>query len=132
MKFERDDYCFVCGEENPKSLKIKFVKKDGQVFARCSFPREYQGYKNIIHGGIIALVLDEAMAHLQGFEERFLTGKLQVRFFSPLLAGEEVEVRAWIEKKRKKVVLAKSEMVKVKDRKKVAEAKGLITVLREE
>ena len=108
------------------------MKKDGQVFARCSFPREYKGYKNIIHGGIIALVLDEAMAHLQGFEERFLTGKLQVRFFSPLLAGEEVEVRAWIEKKRKKVVLAKSEMVKVKDRKKVAEAEGLITVLREE
>ena len=72
---KRDNFCFVCGEENPKGMHLKFQKCQDKVYARFSFEKYYQGYNNIVHGGVISLVLDEAMAYLQGREERFLTGK---------------------------------------------------------
>ncbi len=131
MKVERDDYCFVCGRENPKGMHLEFKKSKGRVHAEFFLPKEYQGYNGIIHGGIISLILDEAMAHLQSFEERFLTGKIVVKFFSPLLAGEEVVVDAWIEKDKGRFKVTKAVMFKKGKGEKVAEAEALMFVRRE-
>jgi len=127
----RDNYCFVCGKENPKGMHLSFERGEGKVYARFSLPEYYQGYNRVIHGGIISLILDEAMAHLQTLKERFLTGKLTVKFHSPLMADEEVEVEAWIEEERRRFKITKAVMRKVKDGKKVAEAEAVMFVVRE-
>ena len=126
----RDNYCFVCGKDNPKGMHLKFERRDGRVFSTFSLPPEYQGYNNIIHGGVISLILDEAMAHLQSLKERFLTGKLTVKFHNPLMAGEEVEVEAWIEEERRRFKITKAVMRK-RSGEKVAEAEALMFVVRE-
>ncbi len=130
-EIKRDNFCFVCGKENPKGMHLKFLKENGKVSARFSLPNFFQGYNNIIHGGIIALILDEAMAHLQGEEERFLTGKLSVRFLTPLLVNEEVEVSASIKEEHKRYKIATAKMVKTKTGEKVAEAEAIMFVLKE-
>jgi acyl-coenzyme A thioesterase PaaI-like protein len=130
-ELRRDNYCFVCGKENPKGMHLSFKRESGKVYSRFSLPKYYQGYDNVIHGGIISLILDEAMAYLQNYEERFLTGRITVRFHNPLYVGEEVEVRAEIMKERKRFKITKAEMVRVSDGKKIAEAEALMFVIRE-
>jgi len=127
----RDSYCFVCGRENPRGMHLSFERREGKVYSRFSLPKYYQGYENVVHGGIISLILDEAMAHLQGPDERFLTGKITVKFHSPLLVGEEVFVKAWVDSDRRRYRITKAVMKKA-DGKVVAEAEALMFVLREE
>ncbi len=129
-ELRRDRYCFVCGEENPRGMHLKFERRNGRVYSRFSLPKFYQGYDNVIHGGIISLILDESMAYLQKLEERFLTGRITVKFHSPLLVGEEVEVEAWVEKERKRFKVTKAIMKKVSGER-VAEAEALMFVFRE-
>ncbi len=130
-KLRRDNYCFVCGKDNPKGMHLEFNRLKGKVFSRFSLPKHYQGYDGIIHGGIICLILDESMAYLQGEKERFLTGKITVRFHSPLRFGEEVEVVAEVKEEKRRFKITKSRMVRVKDGKLIAEAEALMFVLRE-
>ena len=56
----RWDMCFGCGQKNPIGLKLMF-KLDGKM-ARAEFtPRDdFQGWPGVLHGGIIAMILDEA------------------------------------------------------------------------
>jgi uncharacterized protein (TIGR00369 family) len=102
---EDDHYCFVCGEDNPSGLHLKFSLLDGIV--RTEFiPRKiHQGYKDIVHGGIISALLDEAMvkaALLQGMPA--VTAEITVRFRSPLPAGKRVFVEAAIIKLNKRII----------------------------
>ncbi|WP_456437726.1 PaaI family thioesterase [Desulfurobacterium sp.] len=127
---KRDNFCFVCGEENPKGMHLKFNRYSNRVESTFSLDKIYQGYDNIIHGGIISLILDEAMAYLQSKEERFLTGRITVRFHNPLLAGEEVKVKAWIKKDRKRIKETCAVMEKL-DGTKIAEAEAIMFVRRE-
>jgi len=127
----RDNFCFVCGRENPKGMHLKFRRESGKVFSRFSLPEYYQGYGGIVHGGIIALILDEAMAHLQDYQERFLTGKLTVKFHSPLKVNEEVIVESWIEESKKRFKVTKAKMVRVKDSELIAQAEAIMFVKKE-
>ena len=130
-ELRRDNFCFVCGQENPKGMHLKFHRENGRVRARFSLEKYYQGYDSVIHGGIISLILDEAMAYLQNYEERFLTGKITVRFYNPLFVGEEVEVTAEIKEDRRRIKITRAQMVRVSDGKKIAEAEAIMFVKRE-
>jgi len=53
-------HCFVCGLENPFGLKLRFYTSGpGEVTAEYTVPLEYQGYPGVVHGGIVAAMLDE-------------------------------------------------------------------------
>ena len=53
--------CFVCGESNAAGLKLRF-ETDGRIVRTRFHPRpEHAGFKGVVHGGIIATVLDEVM-----------------------------------------------------------------------
>jgi len=78
-------HCFVCGVENPIGLHIKFYETaPGEVTADFCLPINYQGYPGIVHGGVIAAILDEAAgrAHMGPVDTpRFLfTAKMDVRY----------------------------------------------------
>ncbi|MDA8168588.1 MAG: PaaI family thioesterase [Nitrospiraceae bacterium] len=98
MKLLDDSYCFACGRENPGGLRLVF--ETGGRGVRTSFTpqKKHQGYKDIVHGGIITTLLDEAMAHAairKGFEP--LTAEITVRFKNPLYTGEQADIEGWIE-----------------------------------
>lgn len=95
-----DGLCFGCGQDNPIGLKLAF-QWDGTT-ARAEFTpaKNYQGWSNIIHGGIIATMLDEAMGHaaLYGGFSDFLTAKLQVNFKRPAVVNERLIITASVVK----------------------------------
>ena len=78
-------HCFVCGIENRFGLHLKFYDTaPGEVTTECILPAEYQSYPGIVHGGIIAAMLDEAAGRSQmgGIDEpRFMfTARLQIHY----------------------------------------------------
>lgn len=77
--------CFVCGVSNPVGLKLKFYQTaPREVTAECKIPEKYQGYPGIVHGGIVASILDEIAGRAfmgVGENPRFMyTAKMQVRY----------------------------------------------------
>lgn len=83
--------CFVCGKENPKGLKLDIKIKDGITFAEFFLGHEYEGYPNIIHGGIIAAILDDMMANTKFLEGYILyTVELNVKYLKHCLVGEKL------------------------------------------
>jgi acyl-coenzyme A thioesterase PaaI-like protein len=92
-------HCFVCGIENPIGLHLKFYETGpGEVTADLNLPSTYQGYPGIVHGGIIAAMLDEAAgrAHMGPVEApRFMfTGKLDVRYRKNVPVGKPLRLVA--------------------------------------
>ena len=53
--------CFVCGRENPIGFKLQFERDGNGVSARLTPGRDYQGFGGVLHGGIIAALMDDAM-----------------------------------------------------------------------
>jgi acyl-coenzyme A thioesterase PaaI-like protein len=86
--------CFVCGVANPAGLQLHF-ETDGQS-ARCQFtPRpEHVGFKDTVHGGLLATVLDEIMVWAIGVQKRQFTycAELNVRFHHPARPGDALSV----------------------------------------
>ncbi len=121
---EDDHYCFVCGEKNPYGLHLHFSLHDGKVMTEFIPQKIHQGYKDIIHGGIISALLDEAMvktALLQGMPA--VTAEITVRFRNPLMAGERVSVEASILNMNKKIIETSS-VIKRGDNTVIAEGRA--------
>jgi uncharacterized protein (TIGR00369 family) len=89
--------CLVCGQKevNPGTLNIRFkVTKEGveTEFTPCT---HQEGYKNVVHGGIITAVLDETIGWAVAVQRKkyFVTGELNVRFLRPLRVGTKAIVK---------------------------------------
>ena len=51
--------CFACAPDNPIGLRLEFFE-DGEEFVSYWEPdKNYQGWNNVLHGGIQATLLDE-------------------------------------------------------------------------
>ena len=95
-------YCFVCGKENKGGFGLTFYKKGNHVETTVKVPQKFNGYKNIVHGGIVSTLLDEVInwaAYALSEERKYcVTAEMTVRFEKPipvekelLLWGEVVE-----------------------------------------
>jgi uncharacterized protein (TIGR00369 family) len=84
--------CFVCGESNAIGLNLRF-ETDGRIVRTRFTPRlEHIGFKEVVHGGIIATLLDEIMVWAVAVETKHFgyCAELTVRYQKPLRPGEEV------------------------------------------
>lgn len=94
---QADNPCIGCGAANPRSLRLAFDldREQRRVTGRFTLDREYQGSNHILHGGITALILDEAMGKLNRLNGgRAVTAELQVEYLRPIATGEEITVEA--------------------------------------
>lgn len=99
-----DSMCFCCGRENPDGLGLGFSYDGQEISTTISFPKRFQGYRDIVHGGLLSTVLDEVMVTLLiRMGQLAATAELRVRFLRPLKVGEPIEVRAWLVEKRGRV-----------------------------
>jgi uncharacterized protein (TIGR00369 family) len=90
-------FCFVCGVENPSGLHIKFYDAGpGEVMAECTVPVQFQGYPGVVHGGVVAALLDEVAGRSQMGEPddpRFMfTAKLNVRYRKNVPVGKPLRL----------------------------------------
>lgn len=106
MAFIDNDYCFACGAENPIGLHLRFEQVEEKFVARKTLAREFQGYANVAHGGIVTTMLDEAMGNFvqTKFRQMALTGRIEVRYHYPTPVEQELTISAWQEAQRRNIV----------------------------
>jgi len=105
VKLGVDDMCFACGKLNPIGLKLDFHFDGEDYVTRFEVKPEYQGWAGLVHGGLLATVLDETMARLLWERDlNAITGRLTVRYHRPVKIGEALTIRARITKQRPRLI----------------------------
>jgi acyl-coenzyme A thioesterase PaaI-like protein len=88
--------CFVCGLANAYGLKLRFYTTgENEVTAEYTVPEHYQGYPGVVHGGIVAAMLDEAAGRslMGGSPPRFMyTARMEIRYRKNVPVGEKLRV----------------------------------------
>jgi acyl-coenzyme A thioesterase PaaI-like protein len=91
-------HCFVCGVENPFGLHLVFHQTGaGEVMADFIAPEHFQGYPGVVHGGIVAAMLDEisGRAHMgdDPSKPRFMfTARLELRYRRNVPVGQPLHL----------------------------------------
>lgn len=88
--------CFACGTRNPVGLNLAFSREGQEVRAAWTPRPEFAGYKGVVHGGLSATVLDEAMTWACAVASRRFcyAAEMTVRYRAPVRPGETLTVRA--------------------------------------
>lgn len=111
LKLEDDRMCFCCGAENAIGLKLAFEMTPGGRMRTVWTPRkEHQGFKDIVHGGLVATVLDEVMIrmlYLSGIEA--VTAEMETKLIRPLLAGRDYRFEGWLVEDKGRLVTTEAE-----------------------
>lgn len=109
---ENNDFCFVCGIKNPFGLRVKPQIIDGgeTVTIECTPPSHLQGWTDVLHGGIISTLLDEAITYvgIATFGKPAVTAQLDVRFRNPSPTGVKLTVSAKRTKASRRLVFAEA------------------------
>ena len=120
--------CFACGQRNPYGIHMVFRREDNTIVSDFS-PREaYQGFPGILHGGIVAVVLDEALNRTSLLAEQpawTMTGRLDIRYRRYVPYGPLLRVRATLGMQRRRMTQASGRLTLAADESVVfAEAQG--------
>jgi uncharacterized protein (TIGR00369 family) len=92
--------CRIAGSANPEGLQLKFrMIENGDIEAEFACERRFQGYSEIVHGGVIAAMLDSAMVNsLFARRMNAVTAELNVRYRGPVKLDIPATVRGRIAK----------------------------------
>jgi uncharacterized protein (TIGR00369 family) len=116
--------CFVCGDKNDIGLKVQFFQKEGKAVAEFVPSKNFEGYADILHGGIISTLLDEVM--IQSILAKgilSITSHIEVKFKNPARTGEKLLLEGNIQRERGSLILTEGKIFRP-DGCIVAEGKG--------
>lgn len=107
-------HCFVCGVANPYGLQLRFNESGpGEVTAEYTVPERYQGYPGVVHGGIVAAMLDEVCgrAHMGGDPPRFMfTARLEIRYRHNVPVGKPLRLVGRVARSKTRIATASGEI----------------------
>ena len=124
--------CFGCGGDNAAGMKLTFEQDNvnRRIVGHFVLGERYQGGGGMAHGGIIAVLLDEAMGKVCRFRDvRAVTAELSVEYLKPLSVDKEIVVEGReVEMQGRNLFLAGE--IRNEDGEVLARAKGRFVVLR--
>ncbi len=117
-------YCVACSLLNEKGLHLNFEADDDGVVAHFECDRDCEGYPGILHGGIIATILDGAMGNclfVRG--QAAVTVEMTTRFRHPIYINRQATVNARLVRNADPLYLLEAEIVQDGQVKATAEGK---------
>jgi len=97
------NHCFGCGGANDFGMKLTFeLDQEAQRSAgKFVLGPRYGGGAGFAHGGIIAVLLDEAMGKISKLtDERAVTAELSIEYRKPVPVDAEIVVSGWQESEK--------------------------------
>jgi acyl-coenzyme A thioesterase PaaI-like protein len=123
MEVRFDGHCFGCGPLNMDGLRLTFVPGPEGSVAEYVVPDRFQSWAGMGHGGITALMLDEAVGWAAWHAGHpGVTGRLQVSYRRPLKLGEKVRIVGKMERVRRSLVYVTAFIENRDDHSRVADA----------
>ncbi len=121
---KRYSQCFICGDKNPFGLNVEFYQKNDKVVGEYIVSDHFQGYKNILHGGILSALLDEVMIKsILAQDILTLTCEIKVRFRKPVKIGQRLFLEGKPTENKGRILLAEGK-IRNEDDEIVATAEG--------
>lgn len=106
--------CFICDNNasNPRSLRLSLLwdEESKTVCIPCEPDESWCGFSNVVHGGLIATVLDEAMAWVVKMhtEEWAFTADCHIRYKSAVAPGNRYMATAGVTESARRKILARA------------------------
>lgn len=100
--------CFGCSPDNQHGLQMNFFE-DGEFIIAEWEPKDFfQGYFNVLHGGIQATLIDEIASWFVYVKLKTsgITSKLEIRYKNPVYTDKgKITLKARLKEKRRNIVL---------------------------
>lgn len=92
------DACFGCGPGQPDGVGLELASRGDHALARVVLDEHLSGPPGAAHGGIPALILDEALGTTVNLlhQRPSVTGTLTVEYLAPTPIGAPVDAEAWL------------------------------------
>ncbi len=121
-----DGHCVGCGPQSAIGLHMQFVRaEDGSVSSRVTVPQRFQGWRDVVHGGIVALVLDETMAYAAAANGALgMTAELKMRFRREVPVGRPLIARGAVLWQRRTILALEATLATEDDETVLASAEG--------
>jgi uncharacterized protein (TIGR00369 family) len=90
--------CFGCGPANDTGLHLEFfLGEDGLVVGLPTVPNTYEGPVGLVHGGIIATMLDEAMSKaVRARGVIAMTRQMEIEYLRPVPSGTPIRIEGQV------------------------------------
>jgi acyl-coenzyme A thioesterase PaaI-like protein len=122
--------CYGCGTENPMGLRLELSFENGECRARLHVKPELTGWREYLHGGVLAAALDEMMGKIVWKHNlAAMTGRLTVRYRQAVRVGEDIDLIGRIDKVGSRLVRTTAE-ARLLDGTVVADAEALYIRIR--
>lgn len=100
-----DGFCFGCGQNNHIGLKLSFTWDGKTVKTMFTPDKVYQGWRGIVHGGIITCMLDEAAAYAVFYRgAKCITARMTVQFKRPAEVEKPLVITASVVRNTRKLI----------------------------
>jgi uncharacterized protein (TIGR00369 family) len=87
--------CFVCSPTNPIGLRVRFALEGQRVTGEFVPSDLHVGFTGVVHGGILAALLDDALAAVGYYQgQPTVTARLAIRYRQPVHPGQRLRVEA--------------------------------------
>jgi uncharacterized protein (TIGR00369 family) len=100
--------CLVCGRDNPHGLHLHLHVDEESARVETTFTPgpHHIGFEGIVHGGVLATVLDEAMVWAATWQRRrfCVCGEMTVRFRQSPPIGRPLRITAEVSQQRARLV----------------------------
>lgn len=97
---ERENYnCFGCSPKNSIGLQMEFYEDGDEVICNWKTDNRFQGYINVLHGGIQSVLMDEIASWVVFVKLKTsgVTSKLEIKYKKPVFTdGNEITLKAKI------------------------------------
>jgi acyl-coenzyme A thioesterase PaaI-like protein len=117
--------CFACGARNDWGLRLVFRREGERIRSEFTADERHQGFPGVVHGGILATLLDETLSRTGALRREWLvTGKLDLRFRRPAPLRAPLCVWGEITREREGAIEAEG-AVELEDGTVVADGRGV-------
>lgn len=107
--------CYICGRDNPVGLKMNFYDDGIDTVQSVVTPADhFQGYPGVLHGGVVASILDEVVGRsvMSGDHHRFMmTVSMTVQYRHPVPMGQELTAIGKVDRLRGRLGKAEGQII---------------------
>jgi len=106
--------CFGCSLNNPIGLKVKFRTKDSLLVGEFDSSQNHEGPPCIIHGGVIAAIIDESFAAfaVQVLKMDIRTIREEISFRNPARLGDKLYIETSLKEEKSRAIIVETKIYK--------------------
>ncbi len=106
-------FCFGCSQGNPCGLRMQFAEEPDGVTCRWKPDSRFQGFSNVLHGGIQATLMDELASWVVFVKLKTagVTTRMETTFHRPVfISAGELSLKGAVQKVARNIVTIRVEL----------------------